>query len=328
MRENMKKAKFSSAEPINVKPIDSKSINAKPIAASPGRAKSAAALFAAVLALSFGLFACSGPGGGANSGGSSTTSGAAPESTAASASAAADGAKKTLRVATSADYPPYEFHIVTDGKDNIVGFEMEAIRYVGSQLGYEVEIVDMEFDSILAAVGSGTVDCGIAAMSISDERKAAVDFTDYYYIGAQLMLIRAEDKDKYAKFEDLSGTPCAIQNGTIHEDLAIENIPGVVIKPYKTVAEMAMELKNGIVESACLDGYVAKAYAAKYSDLYVPSGMTFEASEDDSYAIVVKKGNAALLEELNSGIKSMAESGLMAEWIETANQQMMEESAE
>jgi polar amino acid transport system substrate-binding protein len=256
-----------------------------------------------------------------------TTEAGATEAATAAAPAAGGAGGKTLRVGTSADYPPYEFHQVSGGKDNIVGFEMETIRYIGRELGYEVEIVDMEFDSILAAVNSGTVDCGIAAMSINDERKGAVDFTDYYYVGEQLMLIRAADQEKYVDFSDLSGTPCAIQNGTIHEGLAIENIPGVVIKPYKTVADMAMELQNSMVESACLDAYVAKAYAAKYPALLVPTEMTFPTSEEDSYAIVVKKGDTALLDELNQGIQALKDSDQMAEWIETANRQMMEESA-
>lgn len=235
--------------------------------------------------------------------------------------------ENVLVVGTSADYPPYEFHVVVDGKDTIVGFEMEMIRWIAEEIGMEIEIVDMDFNGLLAAVDSGVVDCCVAAMSVNAERLEAVDFTDFYYEGVQLMLIRAEDADKYTTFESLDGAVCGIQDGTIHESLAIENIPNVQIKAYKTIPDMIMELQNGVVDCLCLDGYVAKAYAVKYPELLVPEAMTFPTSEDDSYAIAVKKGNTELVDKLNDGIAAMISSGKLADWILEANDQMLEESA-
>jgi ABC-type amino acid transport substrate-binding protein len=234
--------------------------------------------------------------------------------------------KKVLKVATSADYPPYEFHQVVDGKDSIVGFEMEAIRYIGKQAGYdEVEIIDMDFNGLLAAVESGVADCAVAAMSVDEERLKNADFTDFYYTAEQLCLVRAEDKEKYSTFEGMKGAVVGVQNGTIHEQLMLDTVGDVEIKLYKKVTDMVMELENGTVDVLCLDGYVARNSAAKNDKIVVPD-VSFGVTEGDKYAIAVKKGNTELLDVLNKGIADMLESGQMEEWVVEANEIMEQES--
>lgn len=246
--------------------------------------------------------------------------GCAPTAPASDSSPAAD--KKVLKVATSADYPPYEFTIVgSDGSKEIVGFEMATIRYIGEQMGMEVEIVDMDFNSITAAIAAGTVDCGVAAMSATEERKKSVDFSDFYYVGEQAGLIRTEDKDKFTSLESLDGVKAGIQAGTIHEELAGKLIPNVQLVPYQTIPDLAMELKNKKVDIVVLDANVAKSYAKRMPELFVPE-IPFPGGEDDAYAIAVKKGNTELLDKLNKAIADLKGSEKMSGWVDDATRAM------
>ncbi|MDZ4906989.1 transporter substrate-binding domain-containing protein, partial [Clostridium perfringens] len=105
--------------------------------------------------------------------------------------------KGKLVVGLSADYAPYEFHIMKDGKDEIVGFDVEIAKEIAKDMGVELEIKDMKFDSLVAAVPTGKIDMVISGMSPTEERKKAVDFSDIYYVAEHGMVVRAEDKDKY-----------------------------------------------------------------------------------------------------------------------------------
>ena len=90
----------------------------------------------------------------------------------------ADDGKKTITLGTSADYPPFEFHILKDGKDEIVGIDVSMAKAIAAEMGAELQIKDIAFDSLLIELGQGTVDFVIAAMEKDDTRDAAADFSD------------------------------------------------------------------------------------------------------------------------------------------------------
>src|SRR6056297_1278298 len=103
---------------------------------------------------------------------------------------------------TAADYPPYEFHKQIDGEDHIVGFDIEIAKEVAKDLGVELEIKDMKFDGLLAALVADNIDFIVAGMVPKPERKEVVDFSIPYYQAEQKMLIKAEDADKLKTPED------------------------------------------------------------------------------------------------------------------------------
>ncbi len=238
-----------------------------------------------------------------------------------------DSGKKVLKVGTSADYPPYEFHYVEGTEDKIVGFEMEIIRWLGQEMGYdEVEIVDMDFGGILAAIDAGTVDCGMSAFSIDPERLESVDFTDYYYITTQSAMIRTADKDKYADFASLKGQKIGVQTGTVHEKMAADKIENANVVGYTSVPDLILELKAGNVEALVMDTYVAAGYAKQYPELMVAEGdgMSFgEGNVEDSFAVAVKKGNTELTEAFNKAIAKLKETDKIPEWVNAANDLML-----
>ena len=113
--------------------------------------------------------------------------------------------KGELVVGTSADYPPYEFHAEVDGKDTIVGFDMEIAQAIADKLGVSLKIVDMSFDNLLMSLANDEFDLVIAGLSADEERRKTTDFSDPYLEAKNLILVRAEDADKYASLDDLKG---------------------------------------------------------------------------------------------------------------------------
>ena len=122
--------------------------------------------------------------------------------------------KGELVVGTSADYPPYEFHTEVDGKDTIVGFDMEIAQAIADKLGVPLKIVDMSFDNLLMSLANDEFDLVIAGLTADEERRKTTDFSDPYLESKNLILVRAEDADKYASLDDLKGVKGGAQTGS------------------------------------------------------------------------------------------------------------------
>jgi polar amino acid transport system substrate-binding protein len=102
-----------------------------------------------------------------------------------------------LVLGTAADYPPYEFHMMVEGKDKIVGFDIMIAEKIAEELGVELVIKDMAFDGLIAALQGGKIDIIIAGMSATPEREEAVDFSNQYYYEQQMLLVRGDMTDKH-----------------------------------------------------------------------------------------------------------------------------------
>ncbi len=123
---------------------------------------------------------------------------------------------------TSADYPPFEFHAMIDGKDTIVGFDIEIAKYIAEDLGVELEIKDMEFDKLLGGLSTGMLDMVIAGMNPDPDREA--NFTDIYYEANLSVLITKDDESNITKVEDLEGKSIGVQIGTTQESIAQKKV--------------------------------------------------------------------------------------------------------
>lgn len=212
---------------------------------------------------------------------------------------------------TSADYPPYEFHALIDGKDTIVGFDISIAQEIAKDLGVQLEIKDMNFDGLLAALVSGNVDFVISGMTPTEERKQNVDFSDIYYEAVHGAVIRKADADKYASDPaSLKDVMVGAQKGAIQVGIAKEQIKGVSgaeldnnhpqVKELGTLPDLIMEVKNSKLEAVVAELPVAKAYVGANPDLTL-ADYTFQDAEGGS-AIAVKKGNAELVEAINATI--------------------------
>lgn len=235
--------------------------------------------------------------------------------------------EKKLVLGTCADYAPYEFHTEKDGKDTIVGFDVEIARAVAQDMGAELVIRDMDFDGLLAALVSGSVDIVLAGMTPTDERRQNVDFTDIYYTAEQGIIIRKADAELYAGSPlGLADKMIGAQRGTIQVGIAKTEIKGVAEsdaeKPHKQIKELPklpdliMELKSGKVDAVIVELPVAQNYVAVHDDLMLAS-YTFKDSAGGS-AAAVKKGEQKLLEAVNASLNTLKTTGKISQFAASA----------
>lgn len=224
-----------------------------------------------------------------------------------------------LKIATSPDYPPYEFEDITkDGQDKYVGADMEFAKYIAEQLGVKLQIEAMLFDACMAAVSEGRVDLAICGMVPKEERKSTMDFTDVYYNdGDQLIIILKENTDKFKTLADFSGQSVAAQNGSLQYDLVTEQIPDAKCEQISAITDGIMMLKTGKVAGIALASVAADNYVANYPELAV-CGQKFDYA---SLGVVagVPKNDPEFLNKINEIIKGMEDEGLYYKWIEEAS---------
>lgn len=221
---------------------------------------------------------------------------------------------------TSADYPPYEFHKVVDGKDTIVGFDIEIAKEIAKDLGVELLIKDMKFDGLLAALDSGNIDFVIAGMTPTEDRQKNVDFSNIYYTAVQALVVRAEDVNNITSLKDLEGKKIGAQKGSIQEGIATTQISGGQIKALGKVSDIMLELKNNKVDAIVVEMPVAMAYASKNSDLIV-TGIKFE-EEDGGSAVAFKKGSNEFVELVNKTLERLNNDSSIEKFVTKATEEI------
>lgn len=226
------------------------------------------------------------------------TEAAATESTT-EAPAATNG---TLVMATNAEFPPYEFR---DG-DKIVGIDAEIAQAIAEELGMELQIEDMAFDSIIAAVQSGKADMGVAGMTVTEDRLQAVNFSDSYTQAAQVIIVKEDSA--VATPDDLKGKTVGVQLGTTG-DIYAEDIEDATIERYSKGFEAVQSLLQGKVDAVIIDREPAKVFVEENEGLKV---LDEEFTVED-YAICMSKDNTDLLDKVNTALASLKESGKLDE---------------
>ena len=238
--------------------------------------------------------------------------------TAASGNTANTGtAAKTLILGTSADFPPYEFHKMVDGKDTIVGFDIDIAKDIAADMGAELEIKDLPFDSLLNELSSGRVDIVISGLSPTPERAKAVGLSDIYYKAEQAVVVREADKDKYATMDSLKGAKLGIQTGSIQEDIA-KGIEGAQLTSLGKISEIVLQLQSNRVDASIMEGPVAKSFVKNVKGLVITDAKP--EVEDDGYVIGVKKDNTELLDQVNKTLTRLNSEGKIDEYVAAASE--------
>ena len=265
-----------------------------------------AAAMAVVTALSLGACASSA----AKSGGTESAKDTSAESAKGASSenvgqAKAEGsyAGKTLIMATNAEFPPYEYH---EGKD-IVGIDVEIAKAVAEQMGAKFEVSDMAFDAIISAVDSGKADFGAAGMTVTEDRKKNVDFSDTYATSVQSVIIPENSDIK--SIDDLKGKKIGVQQGTTGDIYATKDYGKDAIQPFPKGVDAVLALGAGKVDAVIIDGNTAKAFVADQKGLKLLDS----AYAEEEYAICVKKGNTELRDGINAALKELKASGKLDE---------------
>jgi len=226
--------------------------------------------------------------------------------------AAGDDGEQVLVMATSADYPPYEFYETAAGDGEPVGFDVDIAKYITSELGYGLEIQDMEFNGIIPALQSQRVDFAMAGMTPTEERKESVDFTDVYYDAKNTIVAAAGSG--YGSYEDLAGTTVGVQLGSIQEGELkeqAETIDDITVEPRNRISELVQEIKAGRIDAAIIEDTVAKGYIQNNDDLEFS---TVESAEESGSAIAFPK-DSELRAEFDQVLDQMQENGTLDEFI-------------
>lgn len=241
----------------------------------------------------------------------------ADNNTAASGNANTGEATKTLTIGTSADFPPYEFVKVIDGKEAIVGFDIDIAKEIAADMGAKLEIKDLPFDSLLNELSSGRVDLVISGLSPNEERRKAVDLSDIYYKAEQAIVVREEDKDKYATMDAIKGSKIGVQTGSIQEEIANE-IEGAKVTSLGKISEIILQLQSNRVDTAIIEGPVARSFVKNVPGLVITDAVP--EAEEDGYVIGVKKGNTELLDQVNTSLKRLDSEGKIEEFVTAATE--------
>ncbi|MCM0648258.1 transporter substrate-binding domain-containing protein [Clostridium swellfunianum] len=217
---------------------------------------------------------------------------------------------------TSADWPPSEFHKEIDGKDTIVGSDISIAQEIAKDLGVQLEIKDMRFDGLLAALQAGTVDFVLSGMAPTEERKQSVDFSDIYHKGDQGIIIKTADKNQIKNLADLKGKKIGVQKGSMQVKIAKTQIENPDLKELGKVSDLVLALKTGKVDAVLCGVEVAKAYAKNNDDISLMDVKL--KAEAEGAAVAFKKGNPNLIAEINKTIKRLTETNTIEEFIAEA----------
>lgn len=217
-----------------------------------------------------------------------------------------------LTMATNAYFPPYEYY---EG-DEVVGIDAEIAGAVAEKLGLELKIEDMEFDSIITAVQTGKADMGLAGMTVTDERKESVNFSDSYATGIQVIIV-PEGSD-IAGVDDLADKKIGVQLATTGDIYAKEDFGEDHVEEYNKGADAVMALVQGKVDAVIIDNEPAKNFVAANDGLVILD--TEYVTED--YAAALNKENTELLDAVNGALSELKADGTLQQIIDkyiTAN---------
>lgn len=217
---------------------------------------------------------------------------------------AASSGEKVLRVGTNADFAPFEFQD-ENGSTEYQGFDMDLIRAVAKEMGYTAEIQNVNFDGLIPAMESGNIDIIASGMTINEERKNQVEFSDPYYTSG-LTIVVPKDNTDINGFADLKGKKIAVQIGTTSMEEA-QKIEGAEVKALNSSADTFMELKAGNVDAVINDLPVNDYYIVKTKATDVKRLDDKLTSEE--YGFAMKKGNIELKQKVDAALKTLKENG-------------------
>ena len=220
-----------------------------------------------------------------------------------------EGDVAVLKMGCSADFYPFE--AFDDSGQNIIGYDVEMMEEICSRIGMTLEITDMNFDSVVTAVQTGKIDVGVSGMTINEERLESVNFSEYYFVAAQSILVPLDTEiTGYQALLDGDFT-ASVQLGTTGDIMASEKMEGRV-NQYEKYGDALAALLAGKVDCMVLDTAVAEAYA-EANNLMVLEEVFGTEDDTEYYGIAIAKENTDLLDAINGALADMKADGFFDE---------------
>ena len=220
--------------------------------------------------------------------------------------AASSVGKDTLTLITSPDYPPYEYYDTKGGDRKIIGFDVDIANTIAKQLGFQLKVMESDFNGLIPALQANRADFVMAGMTPTPERKKNADFSISYYQAKDTIV--APKNSNLKQPQDLAGKTVGVQLGTIQETNAkkiAQKVTGVKLKQLNKVPEAIQEIKSRRIDAAIVEDTVAKGFAQANPDL------EFNAipSEEGSGSAIAFPKNSALVEPFNKVLQQMKDKG-------------------
>jgi len=210
---------------------------------------------------------------------------------------------KILKVGTDAGFAPFEFQ--DESTKEYVGFDVDLIKALGKQLGYEVQIQNMNFDGLIPGLEANNIDVAIAGMSITEARSQKVNFTKSYYQSGLTIVVK-NDNNTINSFKDLEGKKIAVQIGTTGATEA-KKIKGATVREFNNAPEAFMELRAGGVDAVVNDKPVNEYFIAKSASKDAKAVGEPLAAEE--YGIATGKQNTELATQLDKALNELKQNG-------------------
>lgn len=227
-----------------------------------------------------------------------------------------------LKVGTSAEYSPYEFHKVVDGEDKIVGFDDFVVQEIAKDMGVKVEYEDMDFDGLLGALQADKVDIVLAGMTPDEKRRKSVDFSEIYYTNSNVCIVAKGKEDTIKKSEDLKDLKVGVQKGTTQADYVTNTLGISDATQLKKIPDLMLELQNGKIDVIVTGKAVAEINVKKYDNIAIGNTTVGDEVAETAAAAIKKSGkgvdNTSFVKSVNDTIKRLQDSGDMDKYMQDA----------
>jgi len=206
-----------------------------------------------------------------------------------------------LNVAFEGTYPPFNF---LDDKDEFQGFDVDISNEIAKRLGAEANFIATKWDGLIGGLKADKFDIIIGQMTVTEERKKSVDFTDPYVITGSVLVTR-EDTNDITKLEDIKGKKVGVGGGTTFEEVA-RSVEGADVKLYKAVSDYIQDLTNERLD-VIINDQLLISYNIKENNL--PIKIASDIVNKDEIGMAVNKGNEDFIEKVNGALSEMKEDG-------------------
>ena len=214
----------------------------------------------------------------------------------------------TIVVATDATWPPMEY---IDENRELVGFDIDLMRMIAEEGGFEVEFQNTAWDGIFAGLGTREYDAVISSVTITEDRKQTMDFSIPYINAGQVLIVR-QDQSGVSTLSDLRGREVGAQIGTTGA-FEVRDADGVELRTYDELGLAVEDLANGRIDGVVADTPIAADFVLQNENYRGRLKIVGEPFTEEYYGIAVRKGNSAVLDRINAGLQAVIDSGRIAE---------------
>lgn len=233
--------------------------------------------------------------------------------------------EKTLTMGTSADFAPFEFPVMKNGKKTYDGFDIMVANKIAKDMGIKLKVQNMQFSSLIGELQNNKVQMVMAGMTATKQRRKAVDFSKPYYTESEKILVRKADANKYNTIKDTKGAQFGAQQGSTQETIGKQETKAHIVSEG-LVTSLTTELKSGKLDGVVLATKVAEEYVKKYPNDYAIAKVNVPVPQSlKEISIAIPKNEPKMKAKLNKEITHLQKTGQLDEMFKKA-QQLQEQS--